>query len=158
MCQQNGRSWSHIIITILSLSTKIVSLYNSETWHNYKNDIRINQIISACIKYIFILIQMLQSFETLHLIYLENNNCMNYQELFNVRKYITLKSIYRVRQNLSSFNGLNWKTIPIFFRTTLPWGTNYLTKQYLKKKLVLLQIVFSLHRYFWKYLSRIREQ
>ena len=97
------------------------------------NDIRINQIISACIKYIFILIQMLQSFETPYLIYLENNNCMNYQELFNVRKYITLKSIYRVRQNLSSFNGLNWKTIPIFFGTTLPWGKNYLTKQYPSK-------------------------
>ena len=92
-----------------------------------------NKIISACIKYIFTLIQMLQNFETLHLIYLENNNCMNYQELFNVRKYITLKSIYRVRQNLSSFNGLNWKTIPIFFGTTLPWGKNHLTKQYLKK-------------------------
>ena len=109
----------------------------------------INQIISACIKYIFTFTQMLQNFETLHLIYLENNNCMNYQELFNVRKYITLKSIYRVRQNLSSFNGLNWKTIPIFFRTTLPWGKTHLTKQYLKKSLVLLQIVFSLHRYFW---------
>ena len=133
MCQQNGRSCSHNSITILFLSTKIVILCNSDTKHNYKNDIRIKQIISACIKYIFILIQMLQSFDTLHLIYLENNNCMNYQELFNVRKYITLKSIYRVRQNLSSFNDLNWKTIPIFLRTTLPWGKKHLTKQYLKK-------------------------
>ena len=112
------RSWFSIILR-LNIITRTINL----------------QIISACIKYIFLLIQMLQSFETLHLIYLENNNCMNYQKLFNVRKYITLKSIYRVRQNLSSFNGLNWKTIPIFFRTTLPWGTNYLTKQYLKKNL-----------------------
>ena len=113
------RSWFSIILR-LNIITRTINL----------------QIISACIKYIFLLIQMLQSFETLHLIYLENNNCMNYQELFNVRKYITLKSIYRVRQNLSSFNGLNWKTIPIFFRTTLPWGTNYLTKQYLEKNLL----------------------
>ena len=110
--------------------------FHFEAKHNYKNDnliVRVNNIISTCIQNIFTLIRMLQNFETLHLIYLENNNCMNYQELFNVRKYITLKSIHRVRQNLSSFNGLNWKTIPIFFGTTLPWGKNYLTKQYLKR-------------------------